>query len=61
MKFRSLSVLLITFLMLSCNGQNQQKALKNITPEAFAKKINETPNAQILDAQNSRRICLGTS
>ena len=42
MKFRSLSVLLITFLMLSCNGQTN-KSVENITPEAFAKKINETP------------------
>lgn len=50
MKFRSLSVLLITFLMLSCNGQTN-KSVENITPEAFAKKINETPNAQILDVR----------
>ncbi|WP_269240187.1 thioredoxin domain-containing protein [Flavobacterium limnophilum] len=50
MKFRSLSVLLIAFLMLSCNGQTN-KSIENIAPEAFAKKIKETPNAQILDVR----------
>jgi len=50
MKFRSLSLLLIAFVMLSCNGQTS-KNVENIPAEAFAKKINETPNAQILDVR----------
>lgn len=50
MKFRLLSFLLISFLMFSCNGQPSKK-IENSTPEAFAKKIKETPNAQILDVR----------
>lgn len=36
--------------MLSCNGQPSKK-IETIAPEAFAKKINETPKAQILDVR----------
>lgn len=51
MKFRSLLFLsLLSFAILSCKGQ-ASKNIENITPEAFAKKINETPKAQILDVR----------
>lgn len=50
MKFRSVFILLISFSILSCNGQ-PSKNIQTIAPEAFAKKINETPKAQILDVR----------
>jgi thioredoxin len=51
MKFRSLIFILFTsFAMLSCNGQ-PSKNIETITPEAFAKKINETSKPQILDVR----------
>lgn len=50
MKIRLVSLLLISFMIFSCNGQTS-KNVEVITPEAFAKKINETKNAQILDVR----------
>ncbi len=50
MKFRHLFFFFIFFAITSCNGQPSKNS-KSITPEAFAKKINETPNAQILDVR----------
>jgi len=50
MKFRSFFFLFISFAVLSCNGQPSKK-IENIAPEAFAKKIKETTNAQILDVR----------
>jgi thioredoxin len=50
MKFRSLFFLFISFVALSCNGQIS-KNIESIAPEAFAKKIKETPNAQVLDVR----------
>ena len=50
MKFRSFFFLFISFVALSCNGQIS-KNIENNTPESFAKKIKETPNAQILDVR----------
>jgi len=51
MKFRSIFFyLLISFTIVSCNGQSS-KNIENITPEAFSKKINETPKPQILDVR----------
>lgn len=50
MKFRLISYLLFSLLMLSCKGQPSNK-ITNIAPEAFAEKIKETANAQILDVR----------
>lgn len=50
MKFRYLSILLIAFLMLSCNGQTTKKT-ENIEATVFAEKIKTTPNPQILDVR----------
>lgn len=50
MKFRSLIILFISFSIVSCNGQ-PSKNVQTITPDAFAKKINETPKALILDVR----------
>jgi thioredoxin len=50
MKFSSLILLFLSFTLLSCNGQSS-KSIQTIVPEAFAKKIKETPKAQILDVR----------
>lgn len=50
MKIRSILLAVVTFLVLSCNGQ-PSKNIQTIAPAAFAKKINETPKAQILDVR----------
>lgn len=50
MKIRLVSLLLISFMIFSCNGQTS-KNIEVIAPEAFAKKIKETKNAQILDVR----------
>jgi rhodanese-related sulfurtransferase len=50
MKFHFLNLLIISFVFLSCNGQTS-KNINNIPATAFAKKINETPKAQILDVR----------
>ena len=50
MKSRYLILLFIFCTLLSCNGQSS-KNIQTIAPEAFAKKIKETPKAQILDVR----------
>lgn len=50
MKFRLLFFVALSIAISSCNGQ-PSKNIENIAPEAFAKKLNETPNAQILDVR----------
>lgn len=50
MKFQSLSILLIAFLMLSCNGQTT-KNIENVEATVFAEKIKASPDAQILDVR----------
>lgn len=50
MKIRSLLLLFVNFSVVSCNGQSS-KNIQTIAPEAFAKKIKETPKAQILDVR----------
>ena len=51
MKFSSLFQLIIAISIFSCNGQQVSNNIETISPEAFAKKINETPKAQILDVR----------
>jgi thioredoxin len=58
MKISSLFFLLLSFTILSCNGQTS-KNIKNISPEDFAKKISETPNAQILDVRTPQEFAAG--
>lgn len=56
MKFSSvLFFLFISFAIVSCNGQSS-KNIENIAPEAFAKKIAETPKAQILDVRTAEEF-----
>ncbi|HEY4617057.1 MAG TPA: thioredoxin domain-containing protein [Flavobacterium sp.] len=50
MKFRSIFFLLLSFVILSCNGQTT-KNIKTIEAKAFAEKINTTENPQILDVR----------
>jgi rhodanese-related sulfurtransferase len=49
MKHR-LFYLILSFAILSCNGQPSKK-IESVTPEVFAEKIKEIPNAQILDVR----------
>ena len=49
MKHRLFFVIL-SFTILSCNGQPSKK-IESVTPEVFAEKIKATPNAQILDVR----------
>jgi thioredoxin len=56
MKFRSLFIILFTSISIfSCNGQ-ASKNIETIAPEAFAKKIKETPKPQILDVRTSEEF-----
>lgn len=50
MKFHSIFLTIISFFILSCNGQNS-KEIKTIDSKAFAEKIAATPNPQILDVR----------
>jgi thioredoxin len=50
MKYFSLYYLIISFVILSCNGQ-ASKNIQTIPAETFAKKIESTPKAQILDVR----------
>ena len=50
MKFHSIFLAIIGFVVLSCNGQNS-KEIKTIASKAFAEKMASTPNPQILDVR----------
>ncbi|MFE3870931.1 thioredoxin domain-containing protein [Flavobacterium sp. ZS1P70] len=58
MKYRLIFLLLISFAVLSCNGQTSKKT-KTIEPAAFAEKIAATPNAQILDVRTPEEFISG--
>lgn len=51
MKYRSkFFILLISISILSCKGQTS-KDIKDIDPKTFSEKINQTPNAQVIDVR----------
>lgn len=50
MKFNPKVLVILSFIILSCNAQTS-KDTKTIDAKAFAEKIQETPNAQILDVR----------
>jgi thioredoxin len=50
MKFHSICLILLSFVVFSCNGQTS-KNVKTIEAKAFAEKITLTPNPQILDVR----------
>jgi thioredoxin len=58
MKYRLLFLLIISFAVLSCNGQTS-KNVKTIEPASFAEKIAATPNAQILDVRTPEEYVSG--
>jgi len=50
MKYLHVFFSVIAFVILSCNGQNSKKT-QTIPAETFAKKIDSTPEAQIIDVR----------
>ncbi|MFV5695041.1 thioredoxin domain-containing protein [Flavobacterium sp. LB3P122] len=50
MKFHSICLIVLSFVVLSCTGQTS-KNIKTIEAKAFAEKIAATPNTQILDVR----------
>ncbi|MFN7097842.1 MAG: rhodanese-like domain-containing protein, partial [Gammaproteobacteria bacterium] len=50
MKSKLLSLLLLSFLFLSCQGQTSP-ALKTVDVKTFADKLNSTSNPQLLDVR----------
>lgn len=50
MKFYSVLLLIVSFIVLCCRGQSS-KNIKTIDSDAFAGKIRATPNPQILDVR----------
>lgn len=50
MKFHPICLIILSFVVFSCNGQTS-KNVKTIEANVFAEKIKETPNPQILDVR----------
>ncbi|SDW76500.1 rhodanese-like domain-containing protein [Flavobacterium degerlachei] len=50
MKFRSIFFVLVSFVILSCNGQTSEN-IKTVEVKTFAEKINTTDSPQILDVR----------
>ncbi|MFV8372526.1 thioredoxin domain-containing protein [Flavobacterium sp. LB2P74] len=50
MKFHSIFLVILCFVVLSCKGQNS-KEIKTVNSKDFAEKIAATPNPQILDVR----------
>ncbi len=50
MKLNSIFLLILSFVILSCNGQNATN-IKTIDSKAFSEKIKATQKAQILDVR----------
>lgn len=58
MKFRVLFLSILSFAIMSCNGQTS-KNVETIEATAFAKKIAETPKPQILDVRTPEEFTSG--
>lgn len=58
MKISSIFFLLLSFTILSCNGQTS-KNITDIDPKAFSEKITATPNAQIIDVRTPQEFASG--
>ncbi|MFM2369045.1 MAG: hypothetical protein RL619_1345 [Bacteroidota bacterium] len=58
MKFHSIYLIILSFVILSCNGQTS-KNVKTIEAKAFAEKIAATPNPQILDVRTPEEFVSG--
>jgi thioredoxin len=58
MKFHSIYLIILSFVILSCNGQTS-KNVKTIEAKTFAEKIAATPNPQILDVRTPEEFVSG--
>lgn len=58
MKFRSILFLLVSFVILSCNGQ-ASKNIKTIEANDFAETMSTTQNPQILDVRTPEEFTEG--
>lgn len=58
MNFRSIFFLLVSFVILSCNGQ-ALKDIKTIEAKDFAETINTTQNPQIIDVRTPEEFAEG--
>jgi rhodanese-related sulfurtransferase len=58
MHFRSIFFLLVSFVILSCNGQ-AAKNIKTIEAKDFAETMNTTQNPQILDVRTPEEFTQG--
>jgi thioredoxin len=58
MKISSIFFLLLSFTILSCNGQTS-KNITDIDPKTFSEKITTTPNAQIIDVRTPQEFASG--
>lgn len=58
MKFRAIVFLIMSFAIVSCNGQ-ASKNIRTIEPKDFAEAINTTQNPQILDVRTPEEFSEG--
>ena len=58
MKISSVFLLLLSFTILSCNGQSS-KNITDIDTKTFSEKITTTPNAQIIDVRTPQEFASG--
>jgi rhodanese-related sulfurtransferase len=58
MKFHPIFLIILSFVILSCNGQTSKK-IETIEAKAFAEKIAATKNPQILDVRTPEEFTAG--
>lgn len=58
MKFHSICLIFLSFVVLSCIGQTSKNS-KTIEAKAFSEKIKETPDPQILDVRTPEEFASG--